>query len=73
MRIAVDSSVLLDVLTGDPDFGRASREALRRAYDTGVLVACDIVWGEVRAHFTEESTFRNTLATLGGGLRTFAA
>ena len=65
MRIAVDSSVLLDVLAGDPHFGETSREALRRIYDAGVLVACDIVWGEVRAHFPEVVTFRSTLATLG--------
>ncbi|HEX4961289.1 MAG TPA: type II toxin-antitoxin system VapC family toxin [Thermoanaerobaculia bacterium] len=65
MRIAVDSSVLLDVLTGDPSFGLASREALRQAYDAGILVACEVVWGEVRAHFPEEVTFRSTLATLG--------
>jgi predicted nucleic acid-binding protein len=65
MRTAVDSSVLLDVLTGDPEFGLASREALRRAYDAGVLVACDVVWSEVRAHFPDEATFRSTLAKLG--------
>lgn len=65
MRIAVDSSVLLDVLTGDPQFGAASREALRRAYDTGVLVACDIVWSEVRAHFSENASFLSTFETLG--------
>jgi predicted nucleic acid-binding protein len=65
VRIAVDSSVLLDVLTGDPKFGAASREALRRAYDTGSLMACDIVWGEVRAHFPDDDEFRGTLATLG--------
>jgi predicted nucleic acid-binding protein len=65
MRIAVDSSVLLDVLSGDRKFGAASREALRKAYDTGALVACDIVWSEVRAHFPDEAAFRSTLATLG--------
>jgi len=65
MKIAVDSSVLLDVLTGDLKFGAASREALRKAYDTGALVACDIVWSEVRAHFPDEAAFRSTLATLG--------
>jgi hypothetical protein len=65
MRIAVDSSVLLDVLTGDPDFGPASREALRRAYDAGALVACDVVWSEVRAHFPEEAAFGSALGTLG--------
>jgi len=65
MRTAVDSSVLLDVLTSDPQFGLPSREALRRAYDAGALVACDVVWSEVRAHFPDEATFRSTLATLG--------
>jgi predicted nucleic acid-binding protein len=65
VRIAVDSSVLLDVLTGDPRFGAASRETLRRAYDVGALIACDVVWSEVRAHFPEEASFRGTLATLG--------
>jgi predicted nucleic acid-binding protein len=65
VRIAVDSSVLLDVLTADPNFGLASREALRRAYDSGALIACDVVWGEVRAHFPDEAAFRSTLATLG--------
>jgi predicted nucleic acid-binding protein len=65
VRIAVDSSVLLDVLTGDPNFGITSREALRRAYDSGALVACDVVWGEVRAHFDDEATFHSTLTTLG--------
>lgn len=65
MRIAVDSSVLLDVLTGDPNFGPASREALRQAYDSGALIACDIVWSEVRAHFSEEASFLSTLARLG--------
>jgi predicted nucleic acid-binding protein len=57
--------VLLDVLTGDPTFGAASREALRQAYDAGALVACDIVWGEVRAHFPADDVFRSTLAMLG--------
>lgn len=65
MRIAVDSSVLLDVLTRDPKFGAASREALRKAYDAGALVACDVVWSEVRAHFPEEDVFRKALSTLG--------
>jgi predicted nucleic acid-binding protein len=65
VKTAVDSSVLLDVLTGDPQFGLASREALRQAYDAGPLVACDVVWSEVRANFPDHASFRSTLATLG--------
>jgi predicted nucleic acid-binding protein len=34
VKTAVDSSVLLDVLGADPQFGEASREALRIAYDS---------------------------------------
>ena len=65
MKTAVDSSVLLDVLGADARFGDRSREALRTAYDTGALVACDVVWAEVRAHFPSEADFRQTLGVLG--------
>jgi predicted nucleic acid-binding protein len=65
VRTAVDSSVLLDVLGADPGFGAASREALRSAYDAGALVACDIVWAEVRAHYASDQPFEETLALLG--------
>ena len=65
MTTAVDSSVLLDVLGADPSFGQRSREALRTAYDRGALVACDVVWTEVRAHFGDETDFREAMRTLG--------
>lgn len=52
MKTAVDSSVLLDVLGADPHFGAASREALKKAYGRGALVACDVVWAEVSATFS---------------------
>ena len=65
MRTAVDSSVLLDVFGDDRVFGQRSREALRAAYDGGALVACEIVWAEVRAHFTSEESLGESLALLG--------
>jgi predicted nucleic acid-binding protein len=65
MRIAVDTSVLLDVLAGDLKFGAASREALRRAYDSGSLLASDVVWSEVRAHFESDSAFDAAMESLG--------
>ena len=58
MTTAVDSSVLLDVLGVDPRFGERSREALRVADDSGALVACDIVWAEVRARFGTDADDR---------------
>ncbi|MCB1034924.1 MAG: type II toxin-antitoxin system VapC family toxin [Acidobacteria bacterium] len=65
MRTAVDTSVLLDVLAADPTFGERSRESLRQAYDSGALVACDVVWSEVRAHFATPETFHRALDLLG--------
>lgn len=65
MRTAVDTSILLDVLAADPTFGERSREALRDAYRRGALVACDVVWSEVRAAFDDEQPFAEALATLG--------
>lgn len=65
MKTAVDSSVLLDVLGADPVFGERSREALRKAYDSGALVACDIVWAEVRAHFSTDPAFDDAVGVLG--------
>jgi predicted nucleic acid-binding protein len=62
---AVDSSVLLDVLGADPRFGARSREALRAAYDAGALVACEVVWAEVRAHFEDDEEFHRALSLLG--------
>lgn len=65
MRTAVDSSVLLDVLGADRRFGERSREALRTAYDGGALVACDVVWAEVRAHFPSDEAFEAAMGLLG--------
>ena len=65
MKTAVDASVLLDVLAADQQFGEASREALRSAYDLGALIACDIIWAEVRAHFANDDSFQGAMDMLG--------
>lgn len=65
MRTAVDTSVLLDVFTASSRFGSKSGEALRRAVSEGSLVACDIVWAEVRAHFGSREAFEGAMSTLG--------
>ena len=65
MRSAVDSSVLLDVLLPDPAFGPASAAALRGAIDSGVVVACEIVWAEVRAAFSNDEQFNRAIEKLG--------
>jgi predicted nucleic acid-binding protein len=65
VKTAVDTSVLLDVFGADPEHGERSRSALSAAYRRGALVACEVVWAEVRAHFPNETEFRETLGLLG--------
>jgi predicted nucleic acid-binding protein len=65
MKTAVDTSVLLDVLTADATFGARSRDALKTAYSAGAVVAGPIVWAEVRAQFGDDDTFEEAMRTLG--------
>jgi hypothetical protein len=65
MTTAVDTAVLLDVLGADPVHGERSREALRTAFSAGALVACAVVWAEVRAHFASDDDCKDTLGRLG--------
>jgi predicted nucleic acid-binding protein len=65
MRTAVDSSVLLDVFSSGTEYVEASQKALRSAIASGSLVAGEVVWAEVRVHFTEDSELLDAMATLG--------
>lgn len=47
MITAVDTSVLLDILSGDREHGPRSAAALRQASAEGALVASTVVWAEV--------------------------
>jgi len=65
MRTAVDSSVLLDILLGDPHFGGPAGEAIKAAEVAGTLTASEVVWAEVRAHFPTDQLFERTMDLLG--------
>lgn len=65
MRTSVDTNVLLDVLSKSPQFFERSRDALRVAISQGALIACDVVWAEVRAHYPSERGFRERMEQLG--------
>ncbi len=47
MITAVDTSVILDVLTDDPRFAVSSEAALRRARAEGKLIVCECVIAEI--------------------------
>ena len=51
MLTAVDSSVLLDVLTNSAAHADSSEEALRRAAGEGALIICECVVAEIRPAF----------------------
>ena len=53
MITAVDSSVLLDVLTGDAGHGPASARALRQAGVEGALIGSTVVWAEVVGAYSD--------------------
>ncbi|HCU23916.1 MAG TPA: VapC toxin family PIN domain ribonuclease [Deltaproteobacteria bacterium] len=54
IRTAVDSSVLLDVFAADSVHGEVSLRALQIAWNEGSLVACEVVWAEIRPRFEKE-------------------
>jgi len=62
---AVDTNVLIDVLTGDPQHGTRSADALRDAAIAGRLVACDLVWAEVTSWYPERAAVEDALGSLG--------
>jgi predicted nucleic acid-binding protein len=65
MITAVDTSVLLDVLTGDPAFGRGSLAALEKALVAGRVVVSEVVLAEVRACFPDDESGQRALTQMG--------
>ena len=62
MISAVDSSVLLDVLTDDAEFAERSEAVLRRASREGQLVLCECVVAEILPAFSDTAEFDLFLA-----------
>jgi predicted nucleic acid-binding protein len=54
MRTAIDSSVILDVVAGDPRHADASEIALRRVASEGALVVGECVLAEIRPAFSND-------------------
>ena len=62
MISAVDSSVILDVLTDNPEFADTSEALLRRAMTEGKLVIGESVLAEIIPAFKDEKTLKEFLA-----------
>ena len=63
--IAVDSSVLIDVLTADPHFGKGSALALTTALSMDEVVVCDAVVAEVQLMLDTAANIMETLSGMG--------
>jgi predicted nucleic acid-binding protein len=61
---AVDTSVLLDVFFDDPAYRVRSLAALRACLAAGPIVACDVVWAEVRAVFPGDDAAARALGAI---------
>ena len=58
MKTAIDTSVILDVVTGDPQWADASEAALSDAFELGALVICDCVLAEITPAFADQNLKR---------------
>lgn len=65
MITAIDTNVVLDVVTADTRYGLASADAMRQALSEGSLIACEIVWAELAAAFGPGPQMEATLGRLG--------
>ncbi|MHB8587529.1 MAG: type II toxin-antitoxin system VapC family toxin [Candidatus Dormibacteraceae bacterium] len=65
MITAIDTNVVLDVVTADAKHGLASADAMRRVVSEGSLIACEIVWAELAAAFGSGRQAEVTLGRLG--------
>lgn len=63
--IAVDSSVLLDLLIGDAQFAGAAEACLDDALSAGEVVVCDAVIAEVQSMLATRESAMETLVALG--------
>ena len=50
--IAVDTSILLDVILRTSQFVELSRAALKKAHSEGGIFVCEVVYTELAAHFS---------------------
>ena len=63
--IAIDSSVLVDVLVADPRYAEASETCLRHALSGGDVVVCDAVVAEVHTLLEGADATMESLSSLG--------
>lgn len=64
MVTALDTNVILDVVTADPVHHATSRLALTEVANKGQMIICDVVLAELAAAFTDDEGVRRLLDLL---------
>ena len=64
MITAIDTNILIDIFGVAPKFYAKSAEAVRRCEHEGSVIACDVVWAEVAAAFSDAKRFQIAMSTL---------
>ena len=72
MITAIDTNILLDLLSDDPSFEDSSEEALRRVSQDGAVVICEVVYAEAAGVFPEQSELETFLDRTGIELKSCA-
>ena len=65
MITAVDTNILLDILSGEEPQARRSARALAEARQAGAVVATDVVWAETAAWFATARDLMSAMDSLG--------
>ncbi len=64
MITAIDTSILIDIFSDDPNFGQSSTKALRECIREGALVICEVVLAETATVFSDEKKLDQVLKML---------
>jgi predicted nucleic acid-binding protein len=65
--IAIDSSVLIDLLVGDPATSESAEASLRHALAIGPVVVCDVVLAEITTALRNGAESLDALEDMGIG------
>jgi len=65
MITAVDTNVLVDIISGNPQFSLGAVAALRRASLNGAVVICDVIYAETCTAFPTQALCDDFLSSLG--------
>lgn len=64
MITAVDTSVLLDILSASKQHIQASKDAYTSCLELGKMMVCPVVWSELRPWFESDSEMKRVAAKL---------